>query len=254
MSVLSNNLESKSYTLFISSNDKISGSNNNGSYQINWQDFLPTNFNDYKLSFSFQSGGGNYKDSNATFTATTTLGSNVLSVTAITNGTTNPIAVGTLISGGVANGIPANTYITAYSTGTGTNTGNYIMSNNATLASSNIPLTGTVVYSGCKIVMNTLGRSYSFDTSNKGESITLGYAQRDIQSTTSVSNSFSSFYLQFPPKTMIRPNQNFITISLYNLNNNFLLTDTTSAGVSLTDCTTWNLILEFVPIASSKIN
>jgi hypothetical protein len=125
------------------------------------------------------------------------------------------------------------------------------MSNNATITQATAQaLTGSVVYSGCKVVLNTLGRSYSYDTSTKSQSITLGYAQRDIQSTTSVSNSFSSFYLQFPPKTMVRPNQNFITVSLYNLNNNFLLTDTTSSGVSLSDCTTWNLILEFTPIVN----
>ena len=32
----------KNYTLFINSNNKVSGTNNNATYQINW-DFLPQN-------------------------------------------------------------------------------------------------------------------------------------------------------------------------------------------------------------------
>ena len=52
MSVLSNNLENKSYTLFLSSTDKITGTNNNASFQINWDDFLPRNFLDFKMNFS----------------------------------------------------------------------------------------------------------------------------------------------------------------------------------------------------------
>ena len=100
--------------------------------------------------------------------------------------------------------------------------------------------------------MNLLGRSYSFDSNTKSPSITLGYAQRDIQTTSSSSNSFSVFYLQFPPKTISTPTQNQITISLYNLNySNVLLCDTDTTGNLLTDCTPWNIIIEFTPVLSS---
>ena len=102
--------------------------------------------------------------------------------------------------------------------------------------------------------MNLLGRSYSFDSNTTGPSITLGYAQRDIQASTTSSNSFSVFYLQFPPKTISRPTENQITISLYNLNYaNIALYDTDASGNLLTDSTIWNIILEFVPVLSSKI-
>ena len=37
-SELANNFTSNNYTVFISSTDKVSGTNNNGTYQINWDD------------------------------------------------------------------------------------------------------------------------------------------------------------------------------------------------------------------------
>ena len=64
--ILTNSLETKSYTVFLSSVDKASGNNNSATFQINWADFLPRKFTTYKMSFSFQSGGGNYKDSSFT--------------------------------------------------------------------------------------------------------------------------------------------------------------------------------------------
>jgi hypothetical protein len=240
MSVLSNNLETKSYTLFLSSTDKISGNNNSAQFQVNWADFLPRDVSDYKMSFSFQSGGGYYKDAACTFTGTWAASSNQLTVSAATGS----LAVGQLLTGA---GLLANTYILAYGTGVGGN-GVYTLSKTQTLAGTGVAMTGNIVYSGCKIVLNTQGRSYSFDTTTQSESFTLGYAQRDIQTGTSTSNSFSAFYLQFPPKTVSRPNQNIITINLYNLNNNFLLNDTDVNGKSLNDCTPWNIIIEFSPI------
>jgi hypothetical protein len=84
-----------------------------------------------------------------------------------------------------------------------------------------------------------------------GQSSTLGYSQRDIQTSTSTSNSFSTFYLDFPPKTINRPNQNLITISIFNAFNNFLLVDTNKGGTVKTDMSNWNLILEFTPVQNS---
>ena len=83
-SALSNNLETKNYSLFINSTDKLSGStNNNAKYDIGWDDFLPREYDNYKMSFSFQSVGGNYKDTTSTFTITQING-NQLTVSRLT--------------------------------------------------------------------------------------------------------------------------------------------------------------------------
>ena len=76
-----------------------------------------------------------------------------------------------------------------------------------------------------------------------------------MQSTPSNSKNLSAFYLQSPPKTINRPNQNLINISIYNITNNLLLVDTSqfTPTVLLTDMTPWNMILEFTPIEDSKI-
>lgn len=250
-SELSANLDTKSYTLFLSSTDKISGSlNNNATYYVGWEDFLPRDTQTYKMSFSFQTGGGNYKDSSASFTATLTT-AGVLTVTAVsaTFGT-SVIAIGATLTG---TGIPAGCTIASFGTGTG-GTGTYNVSIPPTVA---IAVGATMVtnscYSGVKIAFNTQGKSFSFDSTTRSPSYTLGYAQRDIQSTNSVSNSFSAFYLQFPPKTINRPTQTQISIQLYNLNTGLALTDTDKNGNPLTDCTPYTMILEFVPIPKPTI-
>ena len=251
--ILTNSLETKTYTVFLASVDKASGTNNQASFQINWDDFLPREYDQYKMTFSFQSGGGNYLDKSFSCAATAngTNGTNTFTVT--TTSITGTMAVGQIVSGPAS--IPSGTYITAVS---GVNTPSAGLQTITISKKLTATLTlgspvGSIVYSGCKITCDSLGRSYSYDSNTKGPSITLGYAQRDIQSSTSTSNSFSAFYLQFPPKTISRPNQNFITFGLYNLNNGFLLTDTTSGGVPTTDCTNWNIILEFIPVLNSGI-
>jgi len=62
-----NQLDKKSYTVFLNSTDKISGSNNNANYQINWDDFLPRDVDFYKVVFSFQTSGGYYRDNYSQF-------------------------------------------------------------------------------------------------------------------------------------------------------------------------------------------
>jgi hypothetical protein len=254
MSVLSNNLDTKSYTLYISSTDKISGTNNNANFQINWVDFLPTKHKEYKMTFSFQSGGGNYKDTNSTCQCTYVAGSNILTISNLqAGGIISVNSYFTLLNGLNLNGIPSGTYIIGYLTGNYNAAGTFYMSNNAT-ATNAVPqwIYTNLSYSGCKIIMNSLSSSFSYDTSTKSKSYTLGYAQRDIQSSSSTSNSFSTFYLQFPPKTMIRPSENFINISIYNINNNILLTDSNISGYTYADMTSWNLILEFTPINDTQ--
>jgi hypothetical protein len=50
------------YNIYINSNDKMSGKNNNATFQINWDDFLPRNYKYYNVTFSFQTAPGYYKD------------------------------------------------------------------------------------------------------------------------------------------------------------------------------------------------
>jgi hypothetical protein len=178
MSNLINSIERESFTLFISSNDKISGTNNNGQYLVNWDDFLPRGYNFFKMLFNFQTSGGYYKD----------------------------------------------------------------FSGNA--------------FAAAKIVFNTGGKSHSFDTKTSSQSNTLGYVQRDIQTTASTANTLSCCYLFNAPKTISRPNQNVITITVYNTctttQASGLLVDTNSAGSALAaDMSNWQMILEFIPIGDS---
>ena len=55
-------VDSTTYSLVINSVDRVSGTNNNATFQINWKDFLPDDYQSYKLAFSFQSSGGYYSD------------------------------------------------------------------------------------------------------------------------------------------------------------------------------------------------
>jgi hypothetical protein len=58
----SNILDKISYTLFLDSDDKVSGTNNNATFNINWVAFLPMKYSYYKVIFNFQTVGGYYKD------------------------------------------------------------------------------------------------------------------------------------------------------------------------------------------------
>ena len=107
-------LSDKSYTLFLSSADKVSGTNNSANFNVNWDSFLPREYSIYKVTFSFQSGGGNYKDTQ--FTAVSTNG--VLTCATILNGlltftTANMNAAGFTPTG------KAGIYIGQQITGTG---------------------------------------------------------------------------------------------------------------------------------------
>jgi len=112
-------------------------------------------------------------------------------------------------------------------------------------------------YNGAKILLNSLGRSFSFDTSTKSQSLTLGYGFRDVQISTSNSNCLSTFYMQNTPKTISRPNQNMINIQIYNNSNVFtggllqqnqLLVNTDYFSNPLTDMTSYSLVLEIIPL------
>ena len=107
------------------------------------------------------------------------------------------------------------------------------------------------IFSQAKIFVDFQGKSYSFDSGTKGHSNLMGVIMRDIQTTTSNSNILSCWHGYNSPKTIDRPTQNNITISLVNTNNNLPFVDTyTSGAISYLaqDCTPWTMILEFIPI------
>ena len=166
-------MATKNYTLFMSSQDKISGSNNNAVFNVNWESFLPRDFDSYQLNFCFNVTAGYYKDTN-----------------------------------------------------------------------------NTTVYSHCKIVLDLLGRSYSYDTSTSGPSITLGFADREPSTATSNTNGFNAWFGYNIPKTIARPTQSLINVKIYNTsyNTSTLLVDTTSNGSVTADMTPWTLVLSFIPI------
>lgn len=275
--------DTTTYSLVINSADKISGTNNNATYQINWRDFLPDNYDTYKLAFSFQSVAGYYSDGYFSNTGpnlgalgnTTTanqypIGTVQIVMQAIAGAVLNCILVGPGIQGGTrVIDIVGNTVTLSLPTV------NTIVANTP-FYFYNIAAVNISGFSGARILMQNQGRSYSFDTQTRGPSINLGIIQRDIQIASSKSNSLSCFYSQNPPRTMARPNQNIITISIMNnytfsggivgytgavpiysavaTNQNFL-TDTNSMGsVIATDMTAYTMLLEFTPIGGGPID
>ena len=374
--------EKETYTLYINSNDKISGTNNNGQYLVNWNDFLPSGYNFFKMLFSFQTSGGFYKDFSGTATTSITGTSSTTHSSAITqtisvalsNGTTATLSaansniyigmtvtnasitqpcyvsniVGTslflsspqtvasgqtltfsfinstsvLLSSANSNiqvGTPVtnpNSYINGACYVVAINDKlltlsspqtiaagqalhfNYSNSNKVCLSAPNVlivpgmvvthssiispcvvssvinsslitlssiqnivrseTLTFTPVnnFASARIAFNTGGKSHSFDTKSSSQSKTIGYLNRDIQISTSSSNTLSCFHHQNSGKTISRPNENVVTISIFNTcattGTNGLLFDTNSNGNALSsDMSNWNMIIEFIPIDDS---
>lgn len=174
MSYASNN-GSKTYTLFLNSVNKISGTNNNATYNIVWDSFLPRKFDEYKIVFNFQSLGGFYFD--------------------VVNGISNTSA---------------------------------------------------------RLLVDFGSKSFSYDTNNgSSASSNLGIISRDLQTSTTSSNTFSAFYYQNCSRCIGRPMTNMLNIQIFNNYTNALLLNTTSNGQPLTDMTPYSLMIEFIPIENS---
>jgi hypothetical protein len=136
----------------------------------------------------------------------------------------------------------------------------------------------SISFSSARIMANFGGKSYSYDTGVKGQSLNIGNISRDTQTLTTKSNTFSAFYCQWAPRVISRPMNNQFTISVLNnsvfqggvvsytsnnavasygstaSNNNFLC-DTANisqgapvASTLAVDMTPWNMIIEFIPI------
>ena len=54
------------YSLIVNSTDKLSGTNYDAIYQINWNDFLPERYDKFKVTFTAQTAGGFYVDGSGT--------------------------------------------------------------------------------------------------------------------------------------------------------------------------------------------
>jgi hypothetical protein len=168
--------ESRNYTLYINSADKISGTNNNAIFYVEWENFLPNTFNEYKMAWCMQTTGGYYKD-----------------------------------------------------TGSAT------------------------IYSTAKVSADFGTKQYSYDTSKRSSSNTIGYLTRDQQTSTTSSNILTCFYYQFPAKTIQRPSNNTFNISITNMYTGIPFVNTDNTGVATSDMTNWQLCMEFSPIESSAI-
>jgi hypothetical protein len=89
-----NQLDKNSYTLFLNSSDKVSGTNNNANFDVNWDDFLPRDIEYFKVVYSFQTSGGYYRDNFSQFKNTTSTFNPVqatfqIATPAVYNATTN---------------------------------------------------------------------------------------------------------------------------------------------------------------------
>ena len=129
-------MATKNYNLYLASNDKVSGTNNNAVFNVNWEAFLPRDFDTYQIMFNMNVVAGYYKD-----------------------------------------------------------------------------ISGTTSLSHVKVVLDTQGRSFSYDTSTSSPSFTLGYANREPSNATSTLNGYNAFFGYNAPKTINRPTQNQILLN-----------------------------------------
>ena len=281
MAVVVDSYDTPTYTLVLNSLDRLpGGSNNSSTFQVNWNEFLPTEYEQNKMAFTFQTSGGYYADGSylktygtgatgtTTSSAFTLAGSNTIAVGA---------ASGTVTVGMVVNcpGVLSGTTVIAYTPGTSVTLSQPTfagMPTSTVVSYYYATDVNNVNFSAARIAMSTGTRSFSFDTSTKAPSINLGIIQRDIQTSQTKSNTLSSFYCQNPPRTIGRPNQNLVTIIIYNNcffqggttstigptysttpTNMNLLTDTLSNGSNfVADMSAWTMLIEFIPVVNSR--
>lgn len=117
-------------------------------------------------------------------------------------------------------------------------------------------------YANCEINVDFGSKNFSYDTKQQAQSVTLGYAQRDIQSASAnnAKNTYACFFNYNCPKTIARPENNIMTINIYNMYNvvngsNTLLYDTSNAATPVVqgDMTPWSMIMSFSPVIPLKL-
>jgi len=280
-------MKPQSYSLVLNSADRISGNNNNPTFQVNWDDFLPREYQKYKIIFSFQSTAGGYQDDNY-FTYNNNPPGSAFSATALLTypaGTTvlpditRGNILGFCVFAGNSFGVqPYTKLVDCYP--------NYFKLDKPTIQTIDGGITGNYVsfflvnpsyvqsiqFSSARINVNFNSRSYSYDTGSKCPSLTLGVIQRDAQFVQSSSNSMQAFYGQNPPRVIDRPTNNLLTFSIYNnyfyngSNNNLLFDNLNQkkefallihnmydvAGQFLNsytlDMTPWTMVMQFIPV------
>ena len=171
-------LDKKTYTITLNSEDRInfsSSNRNNCTFNLDWSQILPREYDDYKVAFSFGTAGGYYKDT-----------------------------------------------------------------------------AGATVFSSAKIYVDFGSKSYNYDSSLKSQGTLLGIVYRDIQTTGSTSNTLSCYYLYNPPKSITRPQSNFITVKIINQFTGTLLTNTDTSGAAVSDMTPWTMMIEFIAIEEPR--
>ena len=175
-------VDSTSYTLVINLADKISGTNNNATYQVNWRDYLPDNYQCYKVAFSFQTISGYYGDG-----LFSSQGTNIGAVSSTTNSAIANNNVTTITLTSVINCVVGQVVICPIGISAGT-TILGITSNNISISTptiSQIPAgtafqfytpnnTNAATFSSARVLFLNQGRSFSFDTQNRGPSSNLG--------------------------------------------------------------------------------
>jgi hypothetical protein len=110
--------ESKTYVMVINSTEKTYGKNNFCSFNVDYS-FLPKNYQYFKMSYSFQSAGGIFKDSILECGCTTS-GALLTVQTYDTSVTAQNVAIGARLIPLVSSTyLAANTYISGYASGTG---------------------------------------------------------------------------------------------------------------------------------------
>jgi hypothetical protein len=104
------------------------------------------------------------------------------------------------------------------------------------------------------INMNFGGRSQSYETGKQGETFLLGQIYKQFSTFSTPSQIFKCFLQENPYKIIYRPNQNILTIDIYNQSTNTLLQTTNNAGAYSGDMTKWVLILNLIPIEDSYMS
>jgi hypothetical protein len=111
-----------------------------------------------------------------------------------------------------------------------------------------------VTNTSAKLICDFGTRSMTYDTSQSGPSQTMGIITRDIQTSTTSSNTFSAFFYQNTSKCIGRPQSNQISVQIVNNYNNLPLVNTDVNGNPSADMTAWSLFLEFIPIQNESAN
>jgi hypothetical protein len=150
--------EGKTYVVVLNSNNKIGGTNNQASFNVDYS-FLPKNYQYYKMNYSFQSAGGVYKDQIIEFGGSTS--GNTLTISAIEtiSGVTQFCALNARLFSMMSNvAVPDNTYITAYGSSSVGALGTYTLSQMPLFDILSISATGTIT-SGSNVVTFAASRT-----------------------------------------------------------------------------------------------